>query len=60
MPAVLNLPVDLRLRLRIAAEGDGNRLEAAVGKEAARQSSLDFKVTGPWPPYDFVRMQFGG
>lgn len=34
--------------------------ENAVTKEAARQTSLDFKVTGPWPPYDFVRMQFGG
>jgi hypothetical protein len=34
--------------------------ENAVSKEAARQTSLDFKVTGPWPPYDFVRMQFGG
>jgi hypothetical protein len=31
-----------------------------VSKEAERQSSLDFRVTGPWPPYDFVRMQFGG
>jgi Gas vesicle synthesis protein GvpL/GvpF len=31
-----------------------------VAKEARRQGSLDFKVTGPWPPYDFVRMQFGG
>jgi hypothetical protein len=31
-----------------------------VAKEARRQSALDFKVTGPWPPYDFVRMQFGG
>jgi hypothetical protein len=31
-----------------------------VSKEAARQSALDFSVTGPWPPYDFVRMQFGG
>jgi Gas vesicle synthesis protein GvpL/GvpF len=31
-----------------------------VSKEAERQSSLDFTVTGPWPPYDFVRMQFGG
>jgi hypothetical protein len=31
-----------------------------VSKEAQRQGSLDFKVTGPWPPYDFVRMQFGG
>ena len=34
--------------------------EDIVSKEAQRQSSLDFKVTGPWPPYDFVRMQFGG
>jgi hypothetical protein len=31
-----------------------------VSKEAERQESLDFQVTGPWPPYDFVRMQFGG
>jgi hypothetical protein len=31
-----------------------------VSKEADRQTSLDFRVTGPWPPYDFVRMQFGG
>lgn len=31
-----------------------------VNKEAQRQSALDFRVTGPWPPYDFVRMQFGG
>jgi hypothetical protein len=34
--------------------------EDIVSKEASRQSSLDFRVTGPWPPYDFVRMQFGG
>ena len=31
-----------------------------VSKESLRQTSLDFHVTGPWPPYDFVRMQFGG
>jgi hypothetical protein len=31
-----------------------------VSKESQRQSALDFHVTGPWPPYDFVRMQFGG
>jgi len=31
-----------------------------VSKEAQRQKLLDFQVTGPWPPYDFVRMQFGG
>src|SRR4051812_31381425 len=34
--------------------------QETVSKEARRQTSLDFKVTGPWPPYDFVRMQFGG
>jgi hypothetical protein len=31
-----------------------------VSKESQRHSALDFHVTGPWPPYDFVRMQFGG
>jgi hypothetical protein len=30
-----------------------------VSQEAQRQPALDFHVTGPWPPYDFVRMQFG-
>ena len=34
--------------------------QESVTKEARRQTALDFKVTGPWPPYDFVRMQFGG
>jgi hypothetical protein len=31
-----------------------------VAKEGQRQPALDFRVTGPWPPFDFVRMQFGG
>jgi hypothetical protein len=42
---------------------DSQRWQAfqdTVSKEARRQTALDFKVTGPWPPYDFVRMQFGG
>ena len=42
---------------------DSQRWQAfndTVSKEAQRQSALDFQVTGPWPPYDFVRMQFGG
>jgi hypothetical protein len=34
--------------------------EDTVAKEDKRQAGLTFKVTGPWPPYDFVRMQFGG
>ena len=32
--------------------------EQAVGVEAARHPTLRFQCTGPWPPYDFVRMQF--
>ncbi len=31
-----------------------------AGKEDLRHTSLDFHLSGPWPPYDFVRMQFGG
>jgi hypothetical protein len=31
-----------------------------VRREDTRQTSLDFHLSGPWPPYDFVRMQFGG
>ena len=31
-----------------------------VEKEDTRHTSLDFNLSGPWPPYDFVRMQFGG
>ncbi|MEX2180039.1 MAG: GvpL/GvpF family gas vesicle protein [Gemmatimonadaceae bacterium] len=31
----------------------------AVEKERARHEQLRIEVTGPWPPYDFVRMQFG-
>lgn len=33
--------------------------EEAVSAESKRQGALDIHVTGPWPPYDFVRMQFG-
>lgn len=31
--------------------------EQQDGDDAA---GLEFEMTGPWPPYDFVRMQFGG
>ena len=42
---------------------DSQRWESfkdTVFKEAQRQPALEFSLTGPWPPYDFVRMQFGG
>lgn len=32
----------------------------AVAEQQDAHSGLHFDVTGPWAPYDFVRMQFGG
>lgn len=42
---------------------DAEKWEAfqkTVADESKRQRALDLRLTGPWPPYDFVRMQFGG
>jgi len=42
---------------------DNERWEAfqeTVSQEKRRHPALDVRLTGPWPPYDFVRMQFGG
>jgi Gas vesicle synthesis protein GvpL/GvpF len=33
---------------------------AAVEEQRHRNESLQFDLSGPWPPFDFVRMQFGG
>jgi hypothetical protein len=32
----------------------------AVANESQHHDALDVEMTGPWPPYDFVRLQFGG
>lgn len=32
----------------------------SAAREAARHPALQLGVSGPWPPYDFVRMQFRG
>lgn len=32
---------------------------AKVSEQGARVPSLRFDLTGPWPPFDFVQMQFG-
>jgi len=47
-----------RASFLVDAEG-WQAFEEAVAVEAKRQKTLAFRVTGPWPPYDFVRMQFG-
>ena len=33
--------------------------EAHVKEHAGRMSGLRLQLTGPWPPYDFVRLDFG-
>ena len=37
-----------------------NDFAAAVEDQKKHNSGLSFDLTGPWPPFDFVRMQFGG
>ena len=31
----------------------------AIADERERHPALRIEITGPWPPYDFVRLQFG-
>jgi hypothetical protein len=33
---------------------------AKVEEQGGQSPDLRFELTGPWPPYDFVNMQFGG
>jgi hypothetical protein len=33
---------------------------AKVEEQRSAAPNLKFELTGPWPPYDFVHMQFGG
>jgi hypothetical protein len=37
-----------------------NEFQRAVAEQHDAHHLLRFDVTGPWAPYDFVRMQFGG
>ena len=37
-----------------------NAFTAAVGTAARDNDDLDVRLTGPWPPYDFVRLDLGG
>ncbi|WP_275828703.1 GvpL/GvpF family gas vesicle protein [Roseisolibacter sp. H3M3-2] len=36
------------------------QFEQALAREGQRHAGLALQLTGPWPPYDFVRMQFRG
>jgi hypothetical protein len=61
------------LPLRIEARGDvvlssaflverelWNDFTAATRRIASEHSGFRIELTGPWPPYDFVRIEFGG
>ena len=37
-----------------------NDFVAAVEDQRKRNERLAFDISGPWPPFDFIRMQFGG
>jgi hypothetical protein len=34
--------------------------QETVEAEKRRHPALELQLSGPWPPYDFVRMQFVG
>jgi hypothetical protein len=38
---------------------DFTAFEGRVEEQERRVGRLQFEITGPWPPYDFVRMDFG-
>jgi len=44
----------------LVASEKWDSFKSIVSQESRRQPALDVQLTGPWPPYDFVRMQFGG
>lgn len=37
-----------------------NAFHDVVNEEGRRYPSLQFRLSGPWPPYDFVRLELGG
>jgi Gas vesicle synthesis protein GvpL/GvpF len=42
----------------LVERGSWDRFTAEVAAEDARSPGLTLRVTGPWPVYDFVRLQF--
>ena len=37
-----------------------NGFASSIGVAAREHNDLDVRLTGPWPPYDFVRLDLGG
>ena len=65
--ALRGVRVTGKVRLGVAPPGarlvhvsQSEPLSDVVREEGKRVPDLLVECTGPWPPYDFVRMQFGG
>jgi hypothetical protein len=64
--AVASVPLNLEKVTGISLSGAFlverelfREFERAISEAGAEHPRLSIKVTGPWAPYDFVRMQFG-
>ena len=44
----------------LVERGASDAFRERVDQLSALNSALELDLTGPWPPYDFVHMQFGG
>jgi len=44
----------------LVARDRWSAFQELVAEESRRAPTLDLQLAGPFPPYDFVRMQFGG
>ena len=51
-------PVDLSAAFLVPRAG-WEEFAERVAEQARRSEALEFDLTGPWPPYDFVRIDFG-
>jgi hypothetical protein len=61
VPLRLESVTGLALSAAFLVERDlWKEFQAAVAEQRDAHNRLRFDVTGPWAPYDFVRMQFGG
>lgn len=43
----------------LVERGEYSAFEQRVKEQGRRAPGLRFHITGPWPPYDFVRLDFG-
>lgn len=61
LPLRIEEPDDVVLSSAFLVERElWKEFAAAVRRVAADHTGFRIELTGPWPPYDFVRIEFGG